>query len=271
MQPAGTVAEFIRDSDGRWVGGRTFVVWSAGKHLSGAVIWGRPTESDFEDFFRIVDGYQRDAVDRDVITDVSRIESVDTSAYVALVENMRRRLPWYAERVRRHAMVRGDGLLGGLAEGFFPLIDARHRWRIFSNAAAAFQWTGQRGAADVCREVGLVADHASGLDADQRRVRDFLAAHLTDATLGSTAAAFGASERTLHRVLQAAGTNFRDLLAAARVDAARRLLIETDLKIESIAARVGCSSHAHMTALFRRTTGQTPVEYRTKMRAAHGR
>jgi transcriptional regulator GlxA family with amidase domain len=62
-------------------------------------------------------------------------------------------------------------------------------------------------------------------------------------------------------------TDARGWLALARVDAARRLLVESDLKIEAIARRVGCSSHAHLTSLFRRMTDQSPADYRTRMRA----
>jgi AraC-like DNA-binding protein len=269
MQAAGSIAEFVRESIGRWVAGSSYIVWSWSTRLSGAVFWGRPSQADIEQFFYVVDGYQREAAGRDVITDVSRIESVDSSAYMALVEGMRKRLPWYAQRVRRHAMVRADGLLGGLAEGFFPLVGAHHQWRIFCDAERAFRWMEQPDAARAQTEVARISDEARGLDPNLRRVRLFLEAHVVDATLPATASALGVSERTLHRLLRAAGTTFREVLGAVRVDSARRLLVETDLKIEAIALRVGCCSHAHLTSLFRRTTAQTPVDYRTQMRLAH--
>ena len=264
MRAAATIEQFVRAPIGRWIAGRTFVVWCWSEDLGGAAIWGQPTETDFDQMFALVDAYQRDAVTRSVVTDVGRIEAVSATAYAALLEHTRRRLPFYAERVRRHAMVRSGGLLGGLAEGFFPLLGAEHEWQVFESAEQAFGWLDRPDGGTAWRAVERIVDDASHTNPDQQRLRAYLRAHLGDATLGSASRALRVSERTLHRRLQAAGTCFRDELAAARVGAAQRLLIETDIKLETIARRVGCGSQAQFTHLFRRTVGQSPSAFRNR-------
>jgi AraC-like DNA-binding protein len=51
-------------------------------------------------------------------------------------------------------------------------------------------------------------------------------------------------------------------LAALRVERARRLLVETDLSITEVGARVGYASQSHFTKLFREATGLTPRAFR---------
>jgi len=44
---------------------------------------------------------------------------------------------------------------------------------------------------------------------------------------------------------------------------AKRMLRETDLSITTVASAVGCGTPSQFTAMFRRTTGRTPTEYRS--------
>ena len=86
------------------------------------------------------------------------------------------------------------------------------------------------------------------------------------ARLSRGARRLGRSERSLQRDLQQAGTTFRGELEAARVELARALLVDTDLKIDSVARKVGCASAAHFATLFRRVAGETPSAYRERHR-----
>jgi AraC-like DNA-binding protein len=248
------------------VAGRCVLVWSWGPALGGSVVWGRPGEADVEQFFVLTDAYRLSSPGCDVVTDVSRVDSVESTLYAAFVEGMRGRAAHFANGIRRHALVRPEGLVGGLAEGFFPISGVQHDWRVFPDAAAAFGWLDRPGADVASREVERLVDEARGLSPELRGLRDYLRAHLQDARLFGAAAVLGTSERSLHRTLREAKTCFRDELGAARVDTARRLLAETDLKIQEIARRVGYSTHSHLTTVFTRSTGQSPAAYREEAR-----
>ena len=268
MRAAGTVERFVQAPIGAWVAGRCVLMWSWSPSLCGSVVWGRPGEADVEQFFVLSDAYRLSSPGCDVVTDVSRVDSVESTLYAAFVRGMQSRATQFATGVRRHALVRPEGLVGGLAEGFFPITGVQHDWRVFGQASEAFAWLERPGAELANLEVVRLVDEARGLSPELRSLRDYLRTHLRDARLAAAAVALGTSERTLHRALRDAKTCFRDELGAARVDAARRLLAETDLKIQEIARRVGYASHANLTSLFTRSTGQSPAAYREQATAA---
>lgn len=66
-------------------------------------------------------------------------------------------------------------------------------------------------------------------------------------------------QRTFKRVKGVTPLTF---LQQTRVDAAKRLLIETDMPVALIGARVGIGNAAHFATLFQKKTGLTPTEYR---------
>ncbi|MHC1750030.1 MAG: response regulator [Cellulosilyticaceae bacterium] len=61
------------------------------------------------------------------------------------------------------------------------------------------------------------------------------------------------------------GTNFVDLLNEARIDNAKKFLVESNLKIYEIAENVGYTDTAYFSKIFKKITNQTPNEYRNKM------
>jgi AraC-like DNA-binding protein len=70
------------------------------------------------------------------------------------------------------------------------------------------------------------------------------------------------SSRTLQRALSDNGVTFRDLVANARLEVARRKLADPSMKIDEIGRLLGYSESTHFTRAFRRYTGRTPSEYR---------
>jgi AraC-like DNA-binding protein len=70
------------------------------------------------------------------------------------------------------------------------------------------------------------------------------------------------SSRTLQRALSDNGVTFRDLVANARLEVARRKLADPSMKIDEIGRLLGYSESTHFTRAFRRHTGRTPSEYR---------
>nr|WP_249435725.1 helix-turn-helix transcriptional regulator [Paenibacillus sp. Marseille-Q4541] len=60
---------------------------------------------------------------------------------------------------------------------------------------------------------------------------------------------------------QVAGINFIDYVTFRRMDMAKRLLRETDLKINEIADQVGYQ-HSYFNRIFKKQEGLTPGQYR---------
>lgn len=70
-------------------------------------------------------------------------------------------------------------------------------------------------------------------------------------------------ERHFHRVL---GHSPHDEIRAARLDLARKYLLETDWPAARIAAAAGFGSASYLTSFFRRETGMTPGAFRVRFR-----
>jgi len=60
------------------------------------------------------------------------------------------------------------------------------------------------------------------------------------------------------------GMTFGQFLTAVRMEAARELLLNTNLNIQEIARRVGYQKAGHFSRLFRQATGYTPREFRAR-------
>ena len=58
------------------------------------------------------------------------------------------------------------------------------------------------------------------------------------------------------------GISLREFITGERVDAAKSLLSETDLKVADIAKKVGIHDVQYFRHVFKKTTGMTPKEYR---------
>ncbi len=64
----------------------------------------------------------------------------------------------------------------------------------------------------------------------------------------------------------ATGSSYSQLVTKLKIDQARQLLEQTNLRIEAIAEQVGYHSADHFTYAFKRNTGTSPKEYRAKHR-----
>jgi AraC-like DNA-binding protein len=73
----------------------------------------------------------------------------------------------------------------------------------------------------------------------------------------------GTSVRSLQRELARAGSSYRDVLQRVKLDAARELLEQPDVRILEVAYETGFRDPAHFTRFFGRLAGMTPREYRT--------
>lgn len=76
----------------------------------------------------------------------------------------------------------------------------------------------------------------------------------------------GLSPRSFQRKLSQAGFSYSDLVDAARLENASKLLRDTDSRIVEIALSSGYTDHAHFTRAFRRMAGVTPRQFREQSR-----
>lgn len=95
-------------------------------------------------------------------------------------------------------------------------------------------------------------------------VRELIGTQIFDAnvSLDRTANELGLSIRSLQRVLDGEGTNFRSLVNDVTAKRAVRLLLETDYSIAMISENLGYSNPAHFTRAFKKQVGTTPMDYK---------
>ena len=88
---------------------------------------------------------------------------------------------------------------------------------------------------------------------------------VTSLTVATLAATVGVSPRTLTRRFQAAlSISPQHYLEQVRIDAARRLLEETTLPIETVRAETGFGDPTSFRRAFKRVTSLTPAQYRRR-------
>jgi AraC-like DNA-binding protein len=80
--------------------------------------------------------------------------------------------------------------------------------------------------------------------------------------LRMTADSAGMSVRSFQRRLAESGLSFAQLLAEARLEAARLMLRESDRKVIEVSVELGYTDSANFTRAFRRWSGVSPQEFR---------
>lgn len=95
------------------------------------------------------------------------------------------------------------------------------------------------------------------------RIREIISIYLDESpSIGFVADKLRVSERTLRRRLNEEGINFRDVLKAIRHETALYYLGKTDMRIESIAFRLGYKETANFRKAFREVEGMSPRQWR---------
>ena len=123
---------------------------------------------------------------------------------------------------------------------------------------------GRRDVAECAAALTAACEQVSHEAAMVRNLRFYLAQHLENPTAEAAADALGMSLRTLQRRLTELGTSFVAEVQHVRLDAAARLLAETDTPVTKIALDLGFKASQHFATLFRKHTGRTPTEYRAR-------
>lgn len=98
-----------------------------------------------------------------------------------------------------------------------------------------------------------------------RRATDYLRRHYAETELKNADVArwVGVSERKLSELFrQERNQTLNDYLTELRMEAAKRLLVQSDLRIYEIAEQVGYGSSAYFSTAFTRYCGHSPADYR---------
>lgn len=94
----------------------------------------------------------------------------------------------------------------------------------------------------------------------------YIKQHLDEAiTLNQIAAYIGVNESYLSRVFKSkTGTSIKNRINTIKMEKAKELLANTNLKIYEIAMQLGLENTTYLSRLFHQYTGTTPMEYRNQ-------
>jgi YesN/AraC family two-component response regulator len=99
------------------------------------------------------------------------------------------------------------------------------------------------------------------------RAKEFITEHQAeDISLGQVAKAVNTSTFYFCKMFKkATGLNFTNYLSRIRIERAKNLLLNPNLRVSEIAFEVGFQSLTHFNRVFKRIIGQSPTEYRHKL------
>lgn len=102
------------------------------------------------------------------------------------------------------------------------------------------------------------------------RAKQFIREHQTeDLSLGQVAKAVNTSTFYFCKLFKkAAGLNFTEFLSRTRIERAKNLLLNPNLRVSEIAFEVGFQSLTHFNRVFKKIVGQSPTEYRSHLTRA---
>lgn len=109
----------------------------------------------------------------------------------------------------------------------------------------------------------LIRGESSSQTAVEEALASYLAAHIREASLAGFAASLHYSTGYVGRLLrQKTGRSFSEAASAFRLRQAAKLLAQTDLPVEQVAAEVGYADPSAFYRQFSAAFGMTPGEYR---------
>ena len=102
------------------------------------------------------------------------------------------------------------------------------------------------------------------------RAKQYIQEHQAeDLSLGQVAKAVNTSTFYFCKMFKkGTGINFTDYLSRFRIEKAKYLLLNPNLRISEIAYEVGFQSLTHFNRVFKRIIGQSPTEYRSQLTSA---
>lgn len=103
-----------------------------------------------------------------------------------------------------------------------------------------------------------------------KRAKEFITTHQSeDISLGDVAKAVHTSTFYFCKMFKkATGINFTEYLSRVRIEKAKNLLLNPNLRVSEIAFEVGFQSLTHFNRVFKKIVGQSPTEYRGQLPSA---
>jgi AraC-like DNA-binding protein len=265
--PADTVDAYLARPVGSCLLGPTYAVYWYSPGLNGIVFWGRPEEEHLARVTRALEAeLAPDVAPHASLVDARRVLAIDLGAFNKLSEYVHRRSASFSRVVTRQALLRPEGLAGAGVAGFYAVLAPSYPVDVFTAPEAALRWLGVDDEEVVAGEIDALYALATSSSCLVIALRAHLDQRPGAATLESAARALDMSTRQLQRKLLDARTSFQREEKAAKIRAAKTLLLETNYDIKRVAIEVGCASLQHFGALFRGVTCETPSQWRARQR-----
>jgi AraC-like DNA-binding protein len=263
VRHAQSLADFLSRPNGAGHVGDHFDFYNLGT-VCGWRVWGRPTREDAQALTRCIATAYAPAGPRYFsLVDLREVESVEPAAFEVLLKFVSGLRDQMRGRLVRQALVRPQGLVGVLAEGFYVMLQAKHPVKVFDTVAAAARWLKPADPAPLLQLVEIFErPRASSLEVQLRR---WLVTR-PKATPAEAARALGVSLRTLQRRLTERGASFQQQLRLVRVQHAERLLTGSELKISAVAQEAGFATSQQLATAFKAVVRLTPSQFRARYR-----
>jgi AraC-like DNA-binding protein/ligand-binding sensor protein len=113
----------------------------------------------------------------------------------------------------------------------------------------------------------IAVQHANAEPPVISRAKQFILDHLTeDLSLGQVASAVHASIFYFCKLFRkVTGITFTEFVSRARIEKAKNLLLNPNLRVSEIAYEVGFQSLTHFNRTFKGIVGESPTEYRSRL------
>lgn len=270
LTPAQSVAAFLADPIGHYFLGRRHLVFAHSPQFIGYASWGRPDVDDVRELLQLCTfGLSLPTSDRHAfLVDLRELEFVDIGTFSLFVDYTRRHGKRLGEVIKRQAQLKPPGLVGAVISGFSRIARLPYEESVFDEPEEALGWLGvdQATGLAVLKQVNEIRE-ASLVSHDViHRLRGELEI-AGPVPLTAAARKLGLSPRTLQRSLRQSGTSYRNEIASFRIRRSSTLLENDERPLKWISAEVGFSSLEHFTRAFRRATGETPSDFRGRLRA----
>ncbi|MBN8615839.1 MAG: AraC family transcriptional regulator [Deltaproteobacteria bacterium] len=235
-----------------------FVAWCHGPTALGVFAVGTQRKEDVHASAIAIKQLRRSATHAAFIAD-AREFGTEPEALTALFLQV----PWAALEMGHHFSRISLVIPQGWASAWWQGLMQAKEWsglrlRLHEDTAAAADWLGID--PELLASVERLATRLRAETVTHRALESFLRLHPT-ASIEAAARATGSSARTLQRLLAESGTSFVEVRGRARLELARQAL-GTDVKVETVAARIGFASRSHFARWFQAMTGTTPTAYR---------
>ena len=256
--------ELLAAPIGRCYVGASFAIWCASPELQGSILWGALDERAIRDMMAVGQFIHHRAIAprRRSISDCRQLEHAAADVLLGFVTSARADVGSWSHGLERQALIVPAGVGGILISGALPMTGIAHAMRVVHELDEALAFVEHPAAAAAHAAAASLVAARRGPSVLLSRLRAQLERELRATSIERSAAALGMSTRTLQRELHELGTSYSGELRRARIAVAEVLLVQTDRKIEAIAAQVGFGTASRMSASLRRERNVTASELR---------